>query len=354
MIDTLPPLPPAPLRIRLDREALTANWRTLARRSGQADCGAAVKANAYGLGAREVVRRLREAGCRDFFVATWREAADIADLVDGVSLSVLHGVRDEDMEIARAGFARPVLNSAEQIERWVAGAEGRPCDLMVDTGMTRLGLRPDELGATALDRLRIDTLHSHLADADETSVRNRQQREALVDAGAYVGARRLSLSNSAGIYLGDDFCFDLTRPGLGLYGGVPRAEARDEILPVVTPEAQLVQVRAVQAGDRVGYGGNWQADRDMRIGILNIGYADGLLRLFSNGVGSVGIGGQSYPTLGRVSMDLTAIALPDASSVGEGDWVTLDYELASLSARTSLSQYELLTLLSSRAERIWC
>ncbi len=353
MTATYIPLPPAPLRVRLDGAALVRNWQTLARRSGSAACGAAVKANAYGLGAREVVRRLRDAGCRDFFVATWREAAEIADLVEGASLSVLHGVRDEDMAIARAGFARPVLVSVEQVARWLGGGAGGCCDLMVDTGMNRLGLRLDEVGGLALDELSITTLLSHLADADEASARNADQRAALLAASAHVAADRLSLANSAGVYLGEDYRFDLTRPGLALYGGVPRPEAAGEIAPVVTLEAQLVQVREVVPGDRVGYGGTWQARAAGRIGVLNLGYADGYLRAFGAGVGQATIDGACCSAVGRISMDLTAIALPDGCAAAEGDWVALGYDLPATSARSGLSQYELLTQLSRRADRIW-
>ncbi len=345
-------LSPAPLRLRLDGAALAANWRAMARLSGSAACGAAVKASAYGLGAREVVRRLRTAGCRDFFVATWREAAEIADLVEGASLSVLHGVRDADMPLARAGFARPVLVSAEQVARWRA-ADGGPCDLMVDTGMNRLGLRADEVGAAMTDELPIVTVMSHLADADEDSPRNEAQRGAFADVARSVRAQRYSLANSAGVFLGSRFAFDLTRPGLALYGGHPRARAEEVLRPVVEIEAQVVQRRCVPAGERVGYGGTWRADRDSDIAILNLGYADGFLRVFGGGVGAAVIDGARAPIIGRVSMDLIAIAIPHAAEVGEGDWVALDYDLPQSARATGLSQYELLTLLGGRGDRLW-
>src|SRR5690348_17126934 len=135
-------MPHHPLRLRLDGSALVSNWRWLKTQSGSAACGAAVKANGYGLGAIEVAKRLVGAGCRDFFVATWGEAAEIAETVGGASLSVLHGVADEDMPSALASAARPVLNSAAQVRRW--RDTGRPCDVMVDTGINRLGLSPEE------------------------------------------------------------------------------------------------------------------------------------------------------------------------------------------------------------------
>ena len=137
----------APLRLRLDASALVGNWRGLARLGGTAACGAAIKADGYGLGARGVATRLADAGCRDFFVATWAEAMALADL--GLDIAVLHGVRAEDMPDARSGFARPVLNTAMQVTRWRASGGGR-CDVMVDTGMNRLGISCDDVAAGLL------------------------------------------------------------------------------------------------------------------------------------------------------------------------------------------------------------
>jgi alanine racemase len=338
-----------PLRLRLDGEALAANWRWLAERSGAARCGAAVKANGYGVGAQEVVARLAEAGCRDFFVATWAEAAALADAIGGASLSVLHGVSEDDMASARSTPARPVLNTPAQVARW--RGQG-PCDVMVDTGMNRLGLCPHDVASGLLEGLEIETLMSHLASADEDGELNARQREAFIAVAAGVKAKRLSLANSAGVCLGPDYSFDLTRPGLALYGGVPRREAEGHIAQVVRVEAQIVQRRRISEGDTVGYNATFTARRGHELAILNIGYADGYLRGFS-GNGRVRIGERFAPVVGRVSMDLTAVCVDEAEWLCEGDWVELDYHLPSAAAQSGLSQYELLTTLGRRHQRIW-
>lgn len=339
----------APLRLRLDGAALVANWHALATASGTAACGAAIKADGYGLGAVEVARRLAAAGCRDYFVATWAEAAQLAPL--GLSLSVLHGVRDADMAAARAGFARPVLNSPAQIARW-RSAGGGPCDVMVDTGMNRLGLSVAEATSGLLDGLSIETLMSHLACADEDVPMNAVQRDAFASLYGRTPARRMSLANSAGIALGGAYAFDLTRPGLALYGGVPRADQAGLIRQVASPEAEIVQRRRVLAGATIGYNATYTAAADMEVAILNIGYADGYWRGFS-GVGMASALGKPLPLLGRVSMDLVAIGLDAASGLGEGDWVTLDYDLRTVAAQSGMSQYELLTGLGGRFDRYW-
>ena len=338
-----------PLRLTIDRAAIQSNWRWLADHAG-VPAGAAVKADAYGLGARETVEALIEAGCRDFFVSTWTEAEALGNLPGEVSLVVLHGVGADDRDAALRVRGRPCLNSAEQIARWKEIAPGRSCDIMIDTGMNRLGLRPTDIGL--LDDLTIDTLHSHLACADEDSAMNEMQLERFRAVAAAVPAARYSFANSAGICLGRDYSFDLVRPGLSLYGGIPRAEADGNIRQAVRVEAQIVQRRTIPAGESCGYGATFIAHEDIEAAILNIGYADGYLRGFSSH-GSAFAGEFALPVLGRVSMDLIAVSVNSAPALKEGEWVEIDYDLPSASKQSGLSQYELLTTLGSRFERRW-
>lgn len=342
----------APLRLRLDGDALLANWRWLARRSGGAACGAAIKADGYGLGATEVLRRLAGVGCRDFFVSNWAEAAALEPVMaEGLSLSVLHGVRAEDMSVALSSRARPVLSTPKQISRW-KDAGGGACDVMVDTGMNRLGLDWRAGVASLVEGLTIDTLMSHLASADEDEPLSAAQLDRFSSMRSSVAARRFSLANSAGICLGPDYAFDLTRPGLALYGGMPRREGAGHLSQVVSPQAQILQRRRVAAGDSIGYNATHRVGIDTDVAIINLGYADGYLRGFS-GRGMARIDGAPLPVLGRVSMDLVAIDMTLAPEAAEGDWVTMDYALDEAARTSGLSQYELLTGLGPRFDRIW-
>jgi alanine racemase len=337
------------LRLTIDRSAIQSNWRWLAERAG-VPAGAAVKADGYGLGARETTEALLELGCRDFFVSSWAEAAELGNLPADVSLVVLHGLGADDVESALSLPARPVLNSVGQVARWKEIAPGRPCDVMFDTGINRLGLRPDE--ADALDGLTIDTLHSHLACADEDHALNQMQLERFRAIAGVIEAKRYSFANSAGICLGSDYSFDLVRPGLSLYGGIPRPEAEGNIRQVARVEAQIVQRRTIREGETCGYGATFTAPADTEAAILNIGYADGYLRGFSSR-GAAFAGEYALPVIGRVSMDLIAIDVDAAPSLSEGAWVEIDYDLPSAAKQSGLSQYELLTTLGSRFERVW-
>jgi alanine racemase len=296
------------------------------------------------------MRALHEAGCRTFFVSTYAEARDLGPVPEDSELVVLHGVGTDDSDAAAQSDARPVLNSAEQVSRWKRIAPGRAADVMIDTGMNRLGLRADEM--VVLEGLTIDTLHSHLACADENSPMNARQLAAFREVTAAVPAERYAIANSAGICLGRDYSFDLVRPGLSLYGGIPRPEAEDSIRQVARVEAQVVQRRTIRSGESSGYGATFVAPADTEAAIVNVGYADGYLRGFS-ARGSAFAGEFALPVLGRVSMDLLALGCDAAPDLKEGDWVELDYDLPTASEASSLTQYELLTTLGSRFERIW-
>jgi alanine racemase len=346
-----PESPPAALRLDIDRAALAANWRALDRLSGSASAGAAVKADAYGIGARTAVPVLWEAGCRDFFVTYASEAAEVIDLVPPERIALLHGpLREADAAWAQQNGARVVINSLEQAKRWL-NAGGGLCDVMIDTGINRLGLPMDMLGDPLLTRLEIDVLMSHLASADEDAALNTLQCARWNEARAALTHRRASLANSAGIVLGEAYHGDLTRPGLSLYGGIARPELTDVIRPVARPMAAIMQVRELSAGDGVGYNSTYIAPAPMRVGVIALGYADGYLRAWSQGRGAMVHQGRRLPVLGRVSMDMTVIDLAAAPELIEGDWVEADYALVEGASASGLSQYEMLTLLGRRFAR---
>ena len=343
-------LPPPSLRLRLDDDALAANWRALDARSGSARAGAAVKADAYGIGADKAVPVLRNAGARDFFVAHWSEAPEVLRYVDPAQVSVLHGpIRSEDADYARAAGVKPVINSVEQAQRWIE-AGGGPCDLMIDTGINRLGVPLAAIGDPTIAALEVDVLMSHLASADEDSPLNSTQLARFHEVCAAIPAQRRSLANSAGIALGSDFAFDLTRPGLSLYGGIPRGELASDIRQVAYPQAAIIQVRELMAGDSVGYNAAFTASGSMRAGIVSLGYADGFLRARGPG-GALHHGAARLPLLGKVSMDMIVVDLSAAPDLREGDWLDVPFDLPEVAQACGLSQYELLTTLGRRFRR---
>ena len=339
-------LPPPSLRLIIENQALADNWLALDRMSGTARAGAAVKADCYGLGVDRCVPALWEAGCRDFFVAHWSEVPGVIAHVPANRVAVLHGPQTpEDAAFARETGVRPVLDSLRQARLW-GEAGGGPCDLMIDSGINRLGIAPDELDDPAVQSLDVHTLLSHLACADEDVAMNARQLAVFRDCLPAISHRQASLANSAGIALGGDYAFDLTRPGLALYGGVPRPELAGRIAQVAYPQAALIQTRTIGAGVSVGYNATFTAPADMRIGVVSLGYADGILRSWA---GAHFLHGErKLPILGKVSMDMIVIDLDAAPELSDGDWVELPYHLPDAAQQTTLSQYELLTILGNR------
>lgn len=340
-------VPPASLRLTVNRDALAANWRALDAMSGAAATGAAVKADCYGLGVRNCLPALRDAGCEQFFVAHWSEVEAVIEHVPAPQIAVLHGpTRDADVDYAMATGAIPVINSIEQAQRWSARGGGR-CHLMIDTGINRLGVSPDELSASAIQSLTVDTLMSHLASADEDSPMNARQRDAFRGCLPMVRHNRTSLANSAGIALGPDYAFDQTRPGLALYGGIPRSELEGVISQVAFIEAAIIQTRAIDRGGSVGYNCTFTAERAMCVATVSIGYADGFLRVRGPS-GVLRHDGRELPILGKVSMDMIVVDLANAPDLHEGDWLEVPFNLPDVARQSSVSQYELLTTIGHR------
>ncbi|WP_426167286.1 alanine racemase [Sandarakinorhabdus sp. DWP1-3-1] len=342
-------LAPDASRLTVDTAALVANWRRFARAGAAAACGAAVKADGYGLGARPIAAALVAAGCRDLLVAHWHEVAALGPQPDGVRVAVLHGVMPGDMARALASPAVPVLVTAGQVQAWKV--TGRPCDVMVDTGLNRLGIDIAEARSGLLDGLAIDTLHSHLACSETpASPANEAQRAAFADIAAVVPARRRALANSAGIGLGPGWHFDLTRPGIGLYGGGASPDAHP-LAPVAGIATRIIQLRDVPAGASIGYGATYTAAGPLRVAVVALGYADGYPRSLSDR-GRALVDGVPCPVVGRISMDLTIIDVSAAPDLAEGDWLTMDFDLAGSAAASGRSEYELLTGLGARYARV--
>lgn len=347
---TMAEMPPATLRLAIDAAALASNWRTLNQLSGPARAGAAVKADAYGVGVAQALPALLAAGARDFFVAHWSEVPAVLRHASPLQLAVLHGVTTPaEAAYAQAIGVRPVINSLHQARLWVA-AGGGACDLMVDTGINRLGVAPTDLGDPVIAALEVDMLLSHLASADEDSALNAVQLARFRDVAQHVAHKTLSLANSAGIALGADYAFNLTRPGLSLYGGIARAELAGVIRQVVFPQAAVIQRRCLVPGDSVGYNAKFTAAKPTEVATISIGYADGFLRCRGPDF-ALQHNGTPLPILGRVSMDMTVVDCSAAVELREGDFVEIPFDLPEVAQMSGLSQYELLTTLGKRFSR---
>jgi alanine racemase len=315
-------------QIAIDFPALARNFHTLEAISG-VPVHPVVKANAYGLGADRIARRLMREGARVFFVARYEEGLALRDAIGPeCTIWVLDGATStrSAFEMMLADL-RPILNGPEQLTHW-AMAKGRPCGVHIDTGMNRLGFRVED---APRDMAGVELVMSHLACGDEPShPMNRVQRDAFAAATAlYPGATR-SFANSSGCFLGADFAFDAVRPGICLYGGGPEGRPDPRIQAVAAFLVTILQIRDVPTGETVGY-------------------ADGVLRSNSPN-GQVFVGGELRPIVGRISMDLMAVDVTGLD-VGVGDQVELfgpNRLLDDAAAAAGTVAWELLTAVGSR------
>ncbi len=295
--------------LTIDLDALTSNWRALDAQT-EAQTAAVVKADGYGLGADRVARALMRAGVDRFFVAVAEEGAALRQAVGPKpEINVFAGHMAGDTDMISDMQLTPMLNSIDQIVRHLEALPNHPFGIQLDTGMNRLGLEEPEWAAVAETVLvRKPTLvMSHLACADEPEhPMNPQQLATFKRLTDGINVPR-SLAATGGILLGSDYHFDLTRPGVGLYGGMPFVEAT----PVVGLSIPVIQIRDVAAGETVGYANSWIAKRDSRVATISAGYADGLIRAMGAGVEVFGED-THCPVIGRVSMDLITVDVTDA------------------------------------------
>ncbi len=340
--------------LTIDLGAIVDNWRALDALSGGAETAAAVKADGYGCGAAEVVAALRSAGCRTFFVATVEEGVRLrVALADG-EVHILNGIADRDDARACIDNAlHPCLNHRGQIELWQAMAGGG-CTLQIESGMARLGLPQAEVEALS-PGLEVRLVMSHLACADDgpSNPANRVQRAQFTEGAmrlrSHFPAARLSLAATGGTLLGAEYHFDMVRCGIGIYGGMPFADAA----PVVTLTAPILQLREIPAGQSVGYGWTWTAERPSRLATLPVGYADGVHRALSNRA-TFYIDGKPAPMAGRVSMDLVTLDVTDHPQVQVGDPVEIlgpHQSVDDLARAAGTIGYEILTSLGHRYTR---
>ncbi|WGH78390.1 alanine racemase [Jannaschia ovalis] len=292
--------------LHIDLEAIAANWRALDGRSAAScETGACVKADAYGLGVAQVAPRLFKAGCRAFFVATAQEGLELRRVLGPEPrIYVFYGHMVGDTATIERADLVPMLCSIEQIARQLEALPKKPFGLQLDTGMNRLGLKMADWAAVAELALRARPvlIMSHLASADDPdSDQSAAQLKRFHEMTDGVSVPR-SLAATGGTLLGSPYHFDMTRPGIGLYGGLPYAAAE----PVVSLDLPVITCFDVPAGEPVGYNATWTAKSDTRIATVAGGYADGLHRALSPGV-EVMAGPVPCPVVGRVSMDLLTV-----------------------------------------------
>jgi alanine racemase len=357
--------------LTVDLDAIVANWRKLEKTAVPAECAAVVKANAYGCGAEHVTRALAAAGCKTFFVANLDEARIVRAAAPSAALYTLGGFFANTGESYAKIDCRPVIGDLNELAEWDvfcrrSGWSGGAA-IHIDTGMNRLGLTILEAQGI-IPRINagdhgITLVMSHLVSAEQlNSPLNARQLTTFREIASLFSGVPASLANSSGIFLGPQFQFDLVRPGAALYGVNPTPEADNPMRQVVDLKTRIVQIRNIERGETVGYGGTWTARRPTRLAIIAAGYADGYFRAASANDGTRGaevvVAGKRCPIAGRISMDLIAVDITDLdkNAARRGHMVTLIGEgitVDEVAHHFGTIGYEVLTSLGKRFARIY-
>ena len=337
--------------LRIDLQALAANWQAL-NSIGTCETAAVVKADGYGLGAAQVATALAKAGARKFFVAVAEEGLSVRSaLGPDPEIFVFSGHMVGDTALLQQANLTPLINSAQQLQRHLQALPSHGFGLQLDTGMNRLGIEPtdwQDLREQALAHNPVLVI-SHLACADTPDhPMNAAQLACFCEMTDDLQIPR-SLSATGGILLGPEYHFDLTRPGIGLYGGAPFCAAR----PVVSLALPVIQIRDVAAGETVGYGNTWCAVRASRIATVSAGYADGLIRAMGQKV-SLYHATTAYQLVGRISMDLITVDVTELAQVPETLDMLNNYQtIETLADAAETIGYEILTSLGGRYNRVY-
>jgi alanine racemase len=324
---------PRPIRVRFDSSALAHNLETARRRAPHSKIWAVIKANAYGHGLLRAAEALRAAG--GYALLDLNDAARLREAGFAHPVLLLEGIFEpRDLDAVEAMHLSPVLHTAEQIAMLEAASLKRPIDIYLkcNSGMSRLGFTGAAMGAAytrvkALKQVKSITLMTHFADADgPTGVAGQLSAFDAAIAGL-AGAR--SLANSAATLRYPETHGDWVRPGIMLYGGSPFPEESAASLglrPAMTLSSELISVQSLKAGEGVGYGFIYHTERDMRVGVVACGYADGYPRHAPGGNAQgtpILVDGVRCRTVGRVAMDMLYVDLTPVPQARIGSKVTL-------------------------------
>ncbi|MGH1402727.1 MAG: alanine racemase [Alphaproteobacteria bacterium] len=360
-------------RLTIDLAALSDNYRMLSQKIGPScEASAVVKANGYGLGVERIAPALYHAGARSFFVATVEEGEVLRNALPKGDIYILNGFSTHERKLYHQYQLSPVLNSLYDIEQYARFSSDMektlPALIHVDTGMNRLGLEQPEVefigrDPAILDGIDVQYVMSHFCSSEQPSnPSNRRQYDLFhrlcqkLEAGKT--AFKKSICNSGGIFADDTYHLDLVRPGIALYGGNPSDEDVNPMSQLVSLDVPILQIKSVKSGDFCGYNETYRFDKNSRIAILSIGYADGVSRYLSN-QGALYYKGYNLPIRGRVSMDLiicdlSGVAECDMPAIGDmvevlGGHQTID----DLAQSAGTIPYEILTSLGDRYARLY-
>ena len=344
--------------LEINKKNIISNFKSLSKINSKVLTGATIKANAYGLGDLEVFKLLYNNGCKHFFVATITEGINLRKKYSKGSIYILNGIILENLNIYKNNNLIPILNSREEINKLNKIKSNIKVGIHVDTGINRLGINYKELEKINFSKLNIKILLSHLSSADETKNKyNIKQNTNFKKIEKYFkNIKYKSLANSSGIILGKNFHYDITRPGISLYGGYSNNKLKKIIKPVIKLKACVLQIKNIKKNEFIGYNQTYKSKKNIKTAVLGIGYGDGISRILSN-KGYVFYKQMKFPIIGRISMDTLTIDITKYKKfIKKGiymDIINYNYDIEKIAKKTGTISNEILTSITNRVIRVY-
>jgi alanine racemase len=347
--------------VEVNLKNLAYNYKALSDLANQSICASTIKANAYGMGVIETFEILYKNNCRHFFVATTEEALEIREKKKLANLYVLNGLENNKLSIFNDNNIIPILNDKDEydlISKNIKKYKKFKFGIHVDTGLNRLGFSLNKLLNINFNQMKVHILISHLSSADEgknnyNKLQNKKFKQAIYHK---INAKFNSLSNSMGLILGKNYHYDLVRPGISLYGGHFDTKMKKIIKPIISLKGKILQIKEISKNEFVGYNQTYKTNKQIKIAVLGIGYADGISRVLSN-KGNVYFKNQTFGIVGRVSMDTITIDITkNRKSIKVGEYMELINHLHGIDKMAKECNTicdEILTSISDRVKRIY-
>jgi len=346
--------------LEISLKNITKNYKILSDLSNPSETGAVVKANAYGCGIKHVGKLLSNIGCEFFFVAKLEEGIELRKYISNTKkIAVFDGYLEPNHSLWKEYNLIPVCNTVQQAIE--ASKNNIIFMLHIDTGMNRLGLSVSEAkdlltNKTKLNHKNLILILSHFACSENKSSKlNWFQIRELKKFNCYFPKIKRSISNSHGIFLGDQTKFDLTRPGIALYGYTMNEDYN--LSPALSLYSPILQIRHPNIGETVGYGATYKITKKSVLGTLGLGYADGLKRCI-NSRNLLRLGKYRVPILGRVSMDTIVVDLSEIpneiiNKLNHIPIIDSNYSIKEMAKDCSTVPYEIMTSFGSRIKRVY-
>ena len=316
-----------PTTLHISLEKIVFNWKQYISLCPNAEVSVVIKADAYGIGMEKVYDVLSSAGCKTFWVATLNEAKKLKKHDNKANVIVLGGISQNTYSDFIKYDITPVINSIEQLSFWAHQDKILPAWIQFDTAMNRLGISlknvANSISILEENKCHIQGYMSHLqmAEVSDDPI-SAKQKNIFDNIVKQLPSAKKSLSNTAGVFLGKDYHYDVVRVGIGLYG-LPCSDISDtEFQQPLSLQSPVINVSQISEGDTVGYSATFTAVEDMTIATIAIGYADGLSINLSN-VANLYYHGEILPIIGRISMDTLVVDASNAPSIKEGQVVTI-------------------------------